>query len=57
MGRKRKAAAARAEGLRVAREALSAKQQRSTPGGSDLSGCEEEKTSDDEIVPCTSQPL
>jgi hypothetical protein len=50
MGRKRKATAARAEGLRVAQEALSAKRQRSTPGDSDLSGSEEEKTSDDEIV-------
>lgn len=52
MPKKRKAAAARAEGLRVAREALSAKRQRPTPEHSDLSGDseEEEKASDDEIV-------
>ena len=53
MPKKWKAAAARAEGLRVAREALLAKQQRYTPEHSDLSGdldSEEEKTSDDEIV-------
>ena len=54
MPRKRKAAAARSEALRVTREALSAKRLRYTPEHSDLSGNseseEEEKTSDDEIV-------
>ena len=38
MPRKRKASAARAEGLRAAHEALSAKRLRFTPENSDLSG-------------------
>jgi hypothetical protein len=54
MPRKRKAAAARAEGLRVTQEALSAKRLRFTPENSDLSGDSEsegeEKTNDDDIV-------
>jgi hypothetical protein len=50
MSRKRKAAAARSESLRVGREALSAKRQRSTPEHSGDSEEEEEKTSEDEIV-------
>ena len=55
MPRKRKASVARAEGLRVTKEVLSAKRLRSTPEHSDLSGdsdleLEEGKTSDDEIV-------
>ena len=38
MPRKRKASVARAEGLRITKEALSAKRLRSTPDHSDLSG-------------------
>ena len=53
MPRKRKASAARAEGLRVSREAFSAKRSKSTPEHSGDSESEvDEKTSEseDEIV-------
>jgi hypothetical protein len=56
MPRKRKASAARAEGLRATKEALSAKRIRATPEHSDLSGDSgsesegEEKTDKDETV-------